>query len=199
MAKYEPTETLTWSANGVTMSQAMCAALLEFASYDDARPMLCGVAISDGCLAATDGHSLLRYDNPQCEPVKARNFDTSNVWARAHVERTLKVAKLDKTDVTLLFADLGNWASPPMAQVIPEPGFGRLVKGAPKDKGVTKQEPVALNPEYLARMVKVCKALGNKGCLLTSMRGELDPVMYTIGGRKGCDVNATVVIMPMRY
>ena len=186
--KYEPTETLTWSANGVTMSQAMCAALLEFASYDDARPMLCGVAISDGCLAATDGHSLLRYDSPAC----GKEFNHRRVWSRAHVERALKVAKLDKADVTLLFADLDHCAMfPTIAQVIPEPGFG---------KGKShKQEPVALNPEYLARMVKVCKALGNRGCLLTSMRGDLDAVMYSIRGLKCCDVNATVVIMPMRY
>lgn len=197
MAKYEPTTTLTWTEESVTMSQAMCAALLEFASTDEMRTHLCSVGISDGLLAATDGHTLLRYDSPKAAKDCAYH---SRHWSRAHVARCLHVAKLDKTDVTLAFADLAPEAKfPPIAQVVPEPGFGRLVKGAPKDKGVKKQEPVALNPEYLARMVKVCKALGNQGCLLTSMRGELDPVMYQVFGRKGCDVQATIVIMPMRY
>src|SRR3972149_7189603 len=139
MAKYEPTETLTWSANGVTMSQAMCAALLEFASYDDARPMLCGVAISDGCLAATDGHSLLRYDNPQCEPVRALPLH-GKLWSRAHVDMVYNLAKLEKRDVVLKFDGMLEEAEFPLiARVIPEPGFG---------KGKShKQEPVALNPE----------------------------------------------------
>jgi len=181
------------------MSQAMCAALLDFASTDATRTSISSVGVSDGCLAATDGHSLLRYDAPQCEPVRARPMHQHS-WSRYHVARCLQVAKLDKTDVTLAFADLAPEARfPPVAQVVPEPGFGRLVKGAPKNKGTYKQEPVVLNPEYLARMVKVCKALGNQGCELVSMRGSLDPVMYQVGGRFGCDVQATILIMPMRY
>jgi len=192
MAKYEHTETITWSDDSVTMSQAMCSALLEFASTDATRTSISSVGVSDGSLAATDGHSLLRYDAPQREPVKAQALHQRS-WSRDHVERAFKVAKLDKTDVVLKYDALQDSyiKFPPIAQVIPEPGFG---------KGKShKQEPVAVNPEYLARMVKVCKALGAQGCLLTSMRGALDPVMYQVGGRKGCDVQATVVIMPMRY
>ena len=190
--KYVPTDTITWTDESVTLSQLATAALLEFASTDSTRQTLCSVGISDGQLAATDGHSLLRYDAPQREPVKAKELHSCS-WSRDYVARALSVAKLDKTDVTLRYDAMQDLdiKFPPVAQVVPEPGFG---------KGKShKQEPVALNPEYLARMVKVCKALGNQGCLLTSMRGELDPVMYTIGGRKGCDLQATIVIMPMRY
>jgi hypothetical protein len=189
--KYVPTDTITWTDSSVTLSQLATAALLEFASTDETRTHLCSVGVSDGQLAATDGHTLLRYDAPQREPVKALLLH-GKTWSRAYVTRELAEAKLDKRDVVLKFEDLSTEANfPPIAQVVTEPGFG---------KGKShKQEPVALNPEYLARMVKVCKALGNQGCLLTSMRGETDPVMYRVDGRKGCDIQATIVIMPMRY
>ena len=208
--KYVPTDTITWTDESVTLSQLATVALLEFASTDDTRTHLCGVGISDGQLAATDGHTLLRYDAPQREPVKALVLH-GKVWSRDYVASALSVAKLDKTDVVLEYAalrDRTHHGFPPIAQVVPEPGFGYVEQTdtltrddgkLPKPKRIKKQEPVALNPEYLARMVKVCKALGNQGCLLTSMRGELDPVMYTIGGRKGCELVATIVIMPMRY
>ena len=186
MAKYEPTDTLVWAAYGVTMSQAMCAALLEFASYDETRPHLCGVGVSDGQLAATDGHTLLRYDAPQCEPVRALPLH-GKVWSRSYVTMALALAKLEKRDVVLKFDGMLVHAQfPPIAQVVPEPGFG---------KGTS----LAINPEYLARLVKVAKACQNQGVLLTSMRGELDPVMYQCSGRRGVTLEATVVIMPMRY
>ncbi len=197
--KYVPTDTITWTDESVTLSQLATAALLEFAGDDELRPHLCGVGGSDGQLAATDGHSLLRYDAPQREPVKAKVLH-GKVWSRAYVEMALAVAKLEKRDVVLKYDGLmSDLTFPPIAQVVPEPGFGRLVKGAPKDKGIRKCEPVAVNPIYLARMVKVCKALGNQGCQLTAMRGEGDPIMYQVAGCKGCDLQATIVIMPMSY
>jgi len=193
MAKYEPTDTFTFTSDSVTLSQAAAAALLAFASRDATRPKL-GVGISDGSLCATDGHALLRFDAPQCEPSVALKLDRK-VWSAEYVSTRLKVAKADKTDVRLDFEAFKDMQFPPVGTVVPEPGFGVLVKGAPSDKGIRKMKPTGVNPEYLARMVSVTKACGTKGVQLTALHGELDPIMFTICGPT---LKATVVIMPMR-
>jgi len=182
--KYEPTGTITWEATQVVLSQAATAALLEFASTDAEHPHL-GIGIRDGQLCATDGRTGLRYDAPQCEPTKALTLD-GKVWTREYVATRLAIAKAEKSDVKLEMSFFHDAVFPPFSQVVPEEGFGKCA-------------PVAVNPEYLARMVKGCKALANTGCLLVAMHGEFDPLMYRVDGLKGCQLKASIIIMGMRY
>lgn len=203
MAKYEPTDTITWESDQVILSQQATAALLEFASDDEMRPHLNSVGIRDGQLCATDAHTLLRYDEPQCEPVRAKNYD-GKYWSRAYVDMAYKVAKLEKRDVVLKFDGMiANGNFPPVNQVVPEPGFGTLVRGAPKDKGIRKMPTaIGFNPDYFARLSKVCKAVApyhnhTCGAALVAAGSELDPVMFTVAN-VGSPLKATVVIMPMR-
>lgn len=183
MAKYEPTDTITFEATQVVLSQAACAALIEFASTDDTRPHL-GVGINDGSLCATDGPTLLRFDAPQCEPVRAKDLH-GKVWSREYVVTRLAIAKASKADVVLEMSFFQEAAFPPVGQVVPEPGFGKGKSG------------VKVNPMYLARMCKVTKACETQGVLMVSMRGELDPIMYTCVSTRNA-LKATIVIMPMR-
>jgi hypothetical protein len=155
-------------------------ALLEFATKDLTRCHL-GVGISNGKLCATDGHTLIRFEQAS----EDTTLNHGKVWTRATVDIAVKVAKATKLDVVLRYSDFTTCTFPPVEQVIPDKGFGK------KGTGVH----VGLDPAYLARMTKVAKACETKGVLLRSMGGELDQVSFTA---KGNDLEAIVVIMPMR-
>jgi hypothetical protein len=153
-------------------------ALLEFAGKESTRPHL-GVGISNGKLCATDGHTLIRFE----QACHDGDLNHGKVWSRARVDLAIKLAKAHKADVVLNYADFEDSKFPPVEQVIPEKGFGE------------KTPHVGIDPLYLARMCKVTKACETKGVMLRSMSGELDPVSFTV---KGNTLEATVVIMPMR-
>lgn len=199
MARYEPTDTITWEATQVVLSQQATAALLEFANTDSTRAHLYSVGISDGCLCATDGHTLLRYDAPQCEPVSAKGLH-SRYWSRDYVQTRLGIAKVEKKDVVLELSFLQSEGAPfpPVNQVVPEPGltYGRNGKGVERSKA----HPIGFNPDYFARLSKVCKAVklsgATCGAALVSAGSELDPVAFEITYFSS-PLKATVVIMPM--
>lgn len=199
--------TIQFECTQVTLSVNATLALLEFASKDATRPHLCGVGISEGKLAATDGHTLLRFetvrDDSSEECVVKNEGLHSRMWSRKYVAEQVAIAKARKTDVALeygMFDDglsspsRSNWTFPPVAQVIPEPGltYGRNKKKVERSKA----QPIGLDATYLARLAKVCKACETKGAALSSASGELDPVAFKVMGLNG--LNATVVIMPMR-
>jgi hypothetical protein len=188
--KYEPTYTITWESTQVVLSQLAAAALLEFACKDADRPHL-GIGIRDGMLCATDCKTGLRYDAPQCEPVRARDLD-GKVWTREYVATRLAVAKAEKADVKLEMSFFHDSTFPPFSQVVPEPGltYGKNKKGVERSRATA----IGINPTYLARLCKVTKACGTNGVALSSAAGELDPIAFTCEGHT---LKATVVVMPM--
>ena len=177
----------------VELSLPVTAALIAFASKDTTRPHL-GIGFQDGRLNATDGHTLLSFDDTCARTDEAsmdrrmlRRVIDGKVWSRAHVETALKVARAQKAPVVrLMYADaLPDQKLPPVTQAIPT-------------YGVEPSEPIKFNPDYFARMSLAAKACGEEGAVLINAKGELDPVGFLVGDRGKLGLSARVVVMPMR-
>lgn len=168
----------------IEISLPVAAALLAFASKDDTRAHLCAVGIDQDALCATDGHRAVQFGF-----ASDGTSHHGRTWSRDYVETAVKVAKARKlASIELRFADCQKTDSvfPPIAQVMPEDGFGRT------------REPVGVFPAYLADLEKVRKACEATGVLLSSMHGSLDPIGFTVDGTVRGGLRARVAIMPMR-
>lgn len=181
-------------AVGVECTIPVALALLEFANRDVTRVWGCGID-DGGALAATDGHSLVRFTtcDPGGQDVRAR-FRTA--WTAEYLETTIKLARSAKCNVSLTWDACAKGARsgelvkfPPTAQVVPPPGFsGKEI------------ERTGINAMYLARLALVQRACYPRdavspGVVFSGMAGPFDPIRFDVAGPSA---TAEVVIMPMR-
>lgn len=184
---------ITHHSDRIEVSIPVAKALLAFASTDTKRPHL-GAGFRDGYLSATDGHSLLSFDAPCRQLAEETGLHWAMIdriiegkcWSHGYVETALKVSRATKaTTVSLRYADLAP-GFPPCTQVIP-------------DYAVSLAEPIKVDPDYLGRILLVCKACKDGGATLTAANGPLEPIMFTVGADRGeRNLTARIVIMPMR-
>lgn len=178
--------------NSLVLSKSELAALLAFASTDETRAHIFGVALDpiSGCIFSTDGHRLLSYALPLTgKPA---------VMSRADLERVQKAAgpkEMIRLEITAdgVLAHIGaaslpvrfTGATPPAAaQVIPE-----------YDGSTARALSCGLSPAYLADLAKVAKAIGgDAGLRLQFGPNDLDPTLALFTG----DENWSAVIMPRR-
>jgi len=178
---------------GLALSPGLASMLLEWASDDPFRSMLCGlgIGVANGqpYLCATDGHRLVRV------PIAGSGLPCriNAVWSADKVTRAIRLAKVDGTPtVTLAWSDVESGAMfPPVDQVVPQP----------KIDGDAK--PCAVNPAYLTDAGRIGAALakltdddGNVVAVIRTLSGALEPMRIDIL-RSGYTL-ATLVIMPMR-
>lgn len=169
----------------IEISLAVATALLRFASKDATRPI--GVGVHRGALCATDGHRLVAFDLDGTKP-GARQYAEryhGKRWARSYIETLLKVAKAKKEPTLKLELAQQQDGFPTVSQVIPSYA---LEPSKATDR-------IGVNPEYLADLAPVAKACEAAAVQLASVQGELDPIGFYV---RGTDLQARVVIMPMR-
>lgn len=188
---------------GLSMSPAVAKALLAFASLDDTRPVLCSVGIDLGCVCATDGHALVRFDQIEtedgAEPLRRYN---RRLFSREAVERALTASKASGV-VFLSWSKLSpedvRYAS--IGQVEPIGGVPRVL------------EPVAFSATLLGRLAVVARACrrdrepgelcepDDPPAVLEAVSGDMErPCRYRLGGEHWPTAvhTAHVTIMPMR-
>jgi hypothetical protein len=180
---------ITFHPFHLEVSLPVAKALLAFASKDATRQHICGVAIEDGKVCATDGHTAVMFDGAivVAGGERAAADVNSRVWARSLVETAVKVARAEKRDTILLQYGLMlpvDVRFPPLARVMPDDG----IEG--------NDCPIGFNPSYTANLAAVAKACGHDGVMLTSLRGALDPIGFRATGTEG--ISARAAIMPMR-
>lgn len=192
---------IKFNEKSVEISPAAARALLAFASEEPSRSNLYGIGINRGNLCASDGHTALRLI-----PAKPGELETpplgleGRIFSRGYVEAQVSHA-----------ARCGRGTPIHLAWENAEPGFCPLYKVEPKP-GFNGSDggpgPVGIDPEFLARLVLVSKAMWQPGrdafgkafappvVALAALRGPLEPLLFE------CKVpavgEARVTIMPVR-
>jgi hypothetical protein len=175
---------LTYYTDHIEISIQLAQALLMVASSDETRPHLACLAIDHDDLCATDGHRAVQI---------ALTTDGTNrhgcVWPRLYVETLIATARVAKRKhIELAFAACAaDVTFPPISQVMPADGV------APESRA-----PIGVNPAYLGDLDKLRKACHAPGVLLSALRGQFDPIGFTIDGTRTGGLRARVAVMPMR-
>lgn len=176
----------------IELSKSELAALLAFASADETRTHIFGVALDSvsGCIFSTDGHRLLSYALPlTCKSAVMNRADLERVQKAASPKESIRLAiTADGATAHLGRASLPvrfTGATPPAAeQVIPQ-----------YDGHTARALSCGLSPAYLADLAKVGKAIGGDvGLRLQFGPTDLDPTVALFTG----DDNWTAVIMPRK-
>lgn len=192
----------------MSVSVAVARALLDNAGRDEVarlRPHL-SVGIDRGCVAATDGHTLVRFERAEVDPNGRMPAEWSGrYWVRPYVEARLEMAlKAGRKSAVLL-----EWSA------IETGGFPPVTRVEPNDGAETLKREVGLNPAYLARLELVAKACrrerepGDKeapplpAAVLTSIGDALDPMRFVVGGTEhigylSAQHTAHFTIIPLR-
>ena len=80
------------------LSQAVCKALIAFASSDKTRADINGVGINQGNVCATDGHGIVRFQ----KHIGVPNAVDNRVFSLEYVKQQLKIAAAQKSDTVEL-------------------------------------------------------------------------------------------------
>lgn len=192
---------------GIKLALDLAEALFTFASADETRVGLTGIAFAADAygITATDGVTLAVVEQmAPCDGADPRELAGPNgrVWPRAHVDAAIRLAKARReAHVTLEWRlrALGV-AAPTVACVVDgvRADLGRVKSGA--EGGPQRAPAVGVNPTYLARLAKLERAVRGPGTeargVVLSYTGEHDPIMVDFdGGMDG--IRATVLISPM--
>ena len=168
------------------ITKELLQSLLAFASKDAARAHLCCVCFSGNVAVATDGHTLVAHLQPG-EPA-------NGCIARTDVERIVKM--LGKAGAELRTSE-GCAHVPGLAPIpllaVEFPPWRDVVPALTESYPAV---PVAFNPRYLARLLKVGAVYGPKAPVTARMGANaLDPARYDVQTTDGA---ACAVIMPMQ-
>lgn len=171
-------------------------ALLTFCSDDKTRENLCGITLAPMhggiYLVGTNGHCLFRWE------INAPGVTFSEVleskpllWRRADLERAIKIAKVDKSTVTLTVPEKTDSCS----TMFPE-----VERVWPKETGIYASDKLGFNSAYLAHLNTLAKAISgtsNGDVQVLSLTGETSPVVFGVG-ESGAWPEVEVIVMPVR-
>jgi hypothetical protein len=183
---------ITFHATHVTLPVDTAKALLLFAAgKKPMRPEFSGVGISKNRLVATDGCAAVVFHGSPSVPLTEHGQPEHHWFLREYVERELKLAQLDKREVTLHFDKTSNEASfPDIDTLVPQVGTW------------SASEPIPLVAEYLAKLVAVQQACFPKSkdappgwVDLTGCGGRMQPLRFDVGNTSTFS-RATVIFMP---
>lgn len=176
-------------------------ALLEFASTDVSRVGMCGIGISEGRLAATDGHTaVIRGATPRDSWSHTYAVPT-DLWATAirgaKAGDTVEVF-IDENGVrlvcgpTAVAGHLAPFAFPPLHAVLPEPQ-----REAASHIGIAAGAFLSRLPKIDAAIASVNGRRKSHQTWVLACGGELDPILLT-AEPGGDSAPWLVVIMPVR-
>lgn len=190
---------IEFTSTHLKLSQAVCKALIAFASTNKDRAPLHGIGINEGNVCATDGHAAVRFQkhNGTAEP-----YQSDRVFPLDYVKQQLKIASAQKSEtVELSWDKLNDARFPPLHEVESK---NRRIK-------LPAATPVGFNAELLGRMLLVqiaCSATAaRKSCAkgfqcskLVSLSGAREPASFEVGSHSTGHPSvhfARVTIMPV--
>lgn len=164
------------------------AAAVHTAGTADRRPYLNAVYVEGRVIVSTDGTVLSAYRGPESAeylPPFLIPLGAAKLIAK------LKPAEVEAAALPDGRVDVGGVVFKPVEGVFPD--WRRVVR--PADTGPRTAQ---LDPELLAKFIKVAKALGRKPYDIAVWNADGDPLAARIAIR-GCEDEFIGVIMGMRY